>query len=143
VNYSTLTAGVSCESSQPVRETFVLRLAVCRSSSSFENGPSTWHFAIGCITHPLIALYRDFVKFYLLLPSRLPALVRNCTKPVLVLFHPTGTPLLSSYRESCIPAFLPIVIEHIFCKKLYKGSGFHLSAVAGELPANKVKKYML
>jgi len=40
VNYPTLTDGASCESSQPLRETFVLRSAVCRSSSPFEDGPS-------------------------------------------------------------------------------------------------------
>jgi hypothetical protein len=57
VNYSILTDRVSCESSQPFRGTFVLRLAVCRRSSSFEDGPSTWHCAIGYIAHPLIALY--------------------------------------------------------------------------------------
>jgi len=62
VNYPTLSDGASCESSQPVRETFVLRSAVCRSSSSQEDGPSTWHSVIGNLSSS-ITLY-GFVKFY-------------------------------------------------------------------------------
>ena len=57
----------------------------------------------------------------ILLPSRLPALVRNCTNT-----SSTRTPLLCSYRESCISVFLPIVISTTLCNKLYKVSGFHL-----------------
>jgi hypothetical protein len=96
------------------------------------------------MTRPRGILYRkpqipashhtDSSNSIVLLPSRLPAPVRNCTNP-----NSTGTSLLYSYRESCIPAFLPIFIGTTKCKKLYIPCGFHLPAHARGLPADKVK----
>ncbi|MFX1466629.1 MAG: hypothetical protein ACFFA5_09170 [Promethearchaeota archaeon] len=72
----------------------------------------------------------DSSNAIILLPSRLPARASNCTNTT-----STGAPLLSSYRESCIPAFLPIFIITLLCKKLYKARGVHPPAVARGLPA--------
>ncbi len=48
VNYPTLSHGASCESSQPFRETYVLRLAVCRRLP-FSGSPSTGRSVIGLL----------------------------------------------------------------------------------------------
>jgi hypothetical protein len=128
VNYSTLTDGASCESSQPVRETLVLRSAVCRRSSLWG-----WpvHLAF-CDRKPRFPPSHDTdsSNAIILLPSRLPARVSNCTNT-----SSTGAPLLSSYQESCIPAFLPIFITTFLCKKLYKASGFHPPPFGRGLPS--------
>ena len=76
VNYSTLTDGASCESSQPLRETFVLRSAVCRNSSSYKDAPSTWHSVIATLEVSQ-SPYNDSSNSIVLLPSWLPTLVRN------------------------------------------------------------------
>jgi len=132
VNYFTLTDEVSCESSQPLRETLVLRLAVCRRSSPCEDGPSTWHSVIG---NSLPAShYRDSSNAIVLLPSRLTALVSNCTSPQsqgLLFCHPTESLVsLPSSRYS----------SQLFCAKHYiKLAAFipHLSE--GDFPPIMLK----
>jgi len=134
VNYPTLTDGASCESSQPFlkpgRETFVLRSAVCRRSSSFENGPSTWHFAIGCIAHPLVARYgvRQILLYFYL--RGYPRWLETARTPI-----PQGllfcTPIesLVSLRSSRFSSVLLCVINYIklvdFIPRCRKGTFRH------------------
>ncbi len=62
VNYPTLSDGASCESSQPLRETFVLRSAVCRRLPSKENSLSTWHSVIATLrfqNHTILPSYQE------------------------------------------------------------------------------------
>jgi hypothetical protein len=99
MNYPTLSDGASCESSQPLRETLVLRSAVYRRSPRWG-----WpvHLAF-CDSNPQVSKsqYTDSPNSIVLLPSRLPTLVRNCTNP-----SSTGTPtsaFLSRVLYPCLP----------------------------------------
>jgi len=132
VNYPTLTDGASCESSQPLRETFVLRSAVCRRSSLWG-----WpvHLAF-CDRKPQFQHHTIRIRqilFYLYLRGypRWLATVR--------ILAPQGLHLLPSYRESCIPAFLPIFITTTRCKNYKNLAAFipHLSE--GDFPPFKLK----
>ena len=133
MNYSTLADGASCESSQPLRETLVLRSAVCRSSSSHEDGPSTWHSVIATLEVSQ-SHYYDSSNSIQLLPSRLPTLVRNCTNPSsqgLLFCHLIES--LASLRSSRKSS-------ELLCAKTYKNLAAFISQLSqGDFPSIKLK----
>jgi hypothetical protein len=124
--------GVSCESSQPLRETFILRSAVCRSSSPYEDGPSTWHSVIATLEVPA-SHHTDWSNTIELLPSRLCALVSICTNPRSqgrLVWHPTGS--LVSLHSSRYSSYL-------FCIKHYiKLAAFISYLFKEDLPPTKL-----
>jgi hypothetical protein len=136
VNYPTLSDRASCESSQPLRETSVLRSAVCRKSSRWG-----WpvHLAF-CDSNPQVSnsQHTDSPNSIVLLPSRLAALVRNCANP-----NSTGTPS-SAFLSRVLYPCLPIDIHQNSCAKHYKNLVAFIPQLAqGDFPPIKLKIYKI
>ena len=132
MNYLTLSDRASCESSQPLRETFVLRSAVCRRSSRWG-----WpvHLAF-CDRNLQVSKsqHTDSPNSIILLPSRLPTLVRNCTNP-----SSTGTPTSALLSRVLYPCLSLDIHQNFSLQNTINTLRLSSRSWLKGLPANKVK----